>query len=423
NFYNPSNGAFELQPSSRRMPGILPLYAPLYSLFEQVVARDLMIIIQLLLSIIAVALLYEIAHLITKNELTAQLAFWVYLISPFTGIYDHFGLAESLTTSFSIFGVFFYLKSKHLINHKRGQVFYILSSGIFLIWAITLRSAVALLLALVLCDLVFTYLKFNKNLSLLRVPLILIPTFLVLSIWVGRNYVVKNEFTPLGDSVFKSMPHIYTQAEKSLRPLINHWGGQRKKFYPNSMGAFFYDNTQSTSMFPDYIFNNSFTKDSLIQLKSYFLKAHKEMTNENIFRNKAKKVQQQFRKDHPVKYHFIAPIKSLFRLYFISSDYRLPFPSFSEMSLLQKLIKISNILLFNAIAVFALMGLVLSLTKVNPNISLILYPFMYSIILGCILYNTEVRYQAIVFPFLVIPASIAFTKLIEIVSKKANLES
>ncbi len=407
--YDSISDAFTLQPSARRMPGILPIMLPLRTIINQSLAQSCFIIFQFILSILSVFALGQIIYSFTSSNIIAHVSTLLYALSSFVGIYDHIGLTESLSVSSSIFSIYYYLKATNERKHS-----HLLTAGLFLAWSIFLRPATVLFAPLFAVDLFLNTRKHSSISNIFKYQiLVFAPLVIALTFWTARNFMTFQKLIVFEDSVFDSMPHIYTPAEKALRPLLNHWGGQRKKFYPNTMGAYFYGQTDDQSIFPKAIFENSFNLDSLLVLRSLFIEAHRNPHSyaEEVFIEKSESLRNTFKANHPIKYFIEAPIKSLLRFYFIKTENQLPFPALSEMSLIQKAIKVANILLYDFIAVVALFGVIIAIINKNNFRFVLLFPFLYCFVLGCVLYNTEIRYLASAFPFMILSASICLTYL------------
>jgi hypothetical protein len=411
--YNKSDGSFSVKPSARRMPGILPIMLPLRLLLSKTIALDVYIIIQFILSVLATFFIGKIVFIYTSSKIASYITTLLFSVNSFTGVYEHMGITESLSISFSIFSIYIYLKAT---ANKSASNKLIFLAGLLLTWSVFLRPAVVILVPIVMLELFFRLRNQNVK-KILQTQAIFISVLLLTLVgWTSRNFNQFNKLIVFEDSVFDSMPHVYTPAEKALRPLINHWGGQRKKFYPNTMGAFFYDQTKDISMFPESIYNQIFTEDSLREFKTLFKAANISRADSLVqskFIAEAKNLQNSFKESNPFRYHICAPLKSLLRFYFIKTENKLPFPAFSEMNLVQKGMKFMNILLYNLIALLGLITALIERKKWQSKILILTFPFAYCFALACILYNTEIRYLASVFPFLFILAAISLSKLIE----------
>jgi hypothetical protein len=406
-----SDGEFKLLPSTRRMPGLIPIYMPLRLLFSEIVSKNILILLQFVLSVISIFCLGKIIYQFTASNIASTTGMFIYTISSFVSVFDNSGLPESLSVSMSIFSIWLYIKAAKNTHVNLRLLF---AAGILLTWTIFLRPATGILAPILALDL---WRKTNLNHTFFqsfKFQSLLFSTFIIaLSVWTVRNYIVSDKLIVLEDSVFDSMPHIYTPAEKGLRPLINHWGGQRKYFYPNTMGAYFYGQTNDISIFPEAVFENSFTIDSLAALRQLFQEAHSNPNSiaEKSFLIKSEFLRNSYKEMHPIKYYIEAPIKSLFRFYFIKTIPNLPFPPLNEMNLFHKIMKAGNILLYNLIALSAILGLIVYTKKRGEFRILLLFPFLYCFALACVLYNTEVRYLVSAFPFLIVVSSIGFNAL------------
>lgn len=416
-----SDGEFKFLPSTRRMPGLIPIYMPLRLLFPELVSKNILILLQFILSVFSIFILGKIIYHFTTSNIASTVGMFTYTISSFVAVFDNSGLPESLSVSMSIFSIWLYIKAAKNTHIDLRLLF---AAGILLTWTIFLRPATGILAPILALDLWQRTYRNHTFFQSFKFQSILFSTFfLALSVWTARNYVVSEKLIVLEDSVFDSMPHIYTPAEKALRPLINHWGGQRKKFYPNTMGAYFYGQTNDISIFPEAVFENSFTIDSLAALRQLFQEAHSNPNSiaEKSFLIKSEFLRNSYKEMHPIKYYIEAPIKSLFRFYFIKTIPDLPFPPLNEMNLFHKIMKASNILLYNIVTLLALLN-ILNMIYHRRFSAVLIFPFVYCVVLACVLYNTEIRYLVAIFPFLIINSSMMLhSKKLDSLAQKLKL--
>jgi hypothetical protein len=96
-----------------RMPGLLPIYAPLYFLFGGIWGKTLVIVLQFLLSSLSVYFLARTAELIFNNNRIFYISFFLYAFSSFVSIWDHYGYSDSFSTSLLIFSFYLFVSYLH----------------------------------------------------------------------------------------------------------------------------------------------------------------------------------------------------------------------------------------------------------------------------------------------------------------------
>jgi len=409
-----------LQPTARRMPGIAPFYGPLLLLFDQSTARAFMIIIQFLLSCLSVYALALIARMLFNSTLAFLLTLFAYTISTYVSIYDHFGLAESLSTTFIIFSVYCFLRAME--TEQRATKWWLLA-GLFAVWTVFMRPATGMIIPVLGLVWLWHWRKEgSKKLARLIVPMLFfaLPIALSISTWAVRNYVSIGTVTPLEDNIYTSLPHIYPSHLKPTRKLIAAWGAKTKRFQVGSVGEWFFNSTDLDDpnpdfKFPDYIFTSAYSRDSLVALRRQFhlgkdtdqqLSPSERDYYRQMVIEKAVAYRQSFQSEHPMQFYVLSPIRSVANFIFNKTENKLPFPAREQMGLHQLLIKAGYIVYYNLLVVLALVGMVVIWIAPgrHKHKLLLLFPLLYVIVLGGVLFNTERRYLVSVYPFWVLYA-------------------
>jgi hypothetical protein len=211
-----------------------------------------------------------------------------------------------------------------------------------------------------------------KNMSIVNFIktcfLFFLPFIVCESAWVYRNFVVMKKFIPLETSLTESYGELgaYRTSAISVRTLIDSWGGESAEFAVGKEGDWFhyvpYDKA-GEYVFSDYVFNSSFNKDSLLQLKKIFnasidstlSDAEKDSSNK-LASSIALRYAEQYRQDNFSRYYFINPLKRFQRLVFSNATGMLPMPRFDQMNIVQKAVKLFYFFLYLFVTLFGMTG-------------------------------------------------------------------
>ena len=428
--YNNKTHQFFYYPSTRRVPGIAPFYYPLLKLFDRDTAKVGVIVFQFLLSILSVYLLALIALSISQSQKIFLLTFFLYSVSSFVSIFDHYGISESFSISFLIIGTYF---SLYALQTEKKHVYLI--AGFFLCWSTFVRPALGvafafagvLFLVIHLRQKTFSFLSFCLKIVIFATPLII-----SLCAWSARNYTVtKGEFIPLEDDIYKTQMYAYNPRIIAIRGLIGAWGGQIDRWTRNSMGEYFLaanPNPSSIKAFAPRMFNSQCNLDSIKQLRLDYMQSIDTtlpLEQLNIIGNKviekAERYTNTFKKEKPLQYYIVSPIALAGKFYYFTYLDYLPFPSLSEMKLYQKAIKIAYILFFNFLLLSAVLGVITMLLKGSlEGKLLLLFPLFYTFVMIVIFIASEKRYIAPAYPFMVIYAGYFLGIIWENRSKKIS---
>ena len=415
-------GTIKYLPSTRRVPGILPFYYPLYKILGKETARVGIILIQFLFGVASIYMLALISLNVFQSKAAYYLTLGIYSISSFVSIFDHIGLAESFSTSFAIFAIFFLL-----MGLKKQQKYFIILSGLFICWSIFLRPAVGVFFPVMLLFYLwfntknhFTYGNTFKGLIILSMPLAL-----TVSAWTVRNYHVTGQFIPLEDDIFKSMPDLYNPRVKAIRTLIGAWGGEFARWEKNSEGEWFFNkelDSDNHNVYNSRHFTSYYNLDSLIKLREIYWNSENPTLSETEREGyKIRTVEtallytENYIKEKPLHYYVISPIILTVKFLFIKTTNYLPFPALCDMSLYHKIIKIFYILLYNLIMILGIAGIIISIfSKKMDLIIIILFPAFYIIVMSVIFKATEERYLVSLYPFLVLFSCFSINRIFKL---------
>lgn len=392
----------EYVPSAARMPGIVPFYAVFYPLLGHDGTEIAMILVQLLGSILSIWLLGRIAWFLMPSVLLSGLTMLVYAVSSYIGVYDHYGLSESLNITTFIIALYFFVRYLDVRHWK-----YAFWAGVFLGWSIFIRPVVGYFLVLLpviklLWDMrkgIFSWPEAIRSMALFG----LAPA-LFLSAWTWRNYSTFQEIIPLQMNIVEAMPDVYTPHRMACLELVVSMGESTVDFSDYTMGDWFFDDSYAGEFDKSVIPETSvYNRDSIEVLRKQYqlLRFHKINGEEAdrlgaIVTGKAKRYTKSLRNERPFYYYVTAKVKLIGHFILhrkLISPF--PFPAKAEMNLLQFGIKAFNFLLINVITMLGLLGIVLSLLRGNLRFRLFaLLPLSFILVLPVIVGYMEQRYFA-----------------------------
>lgn len=247
-----------------RMPGYGFIYFLLILVFSKTAAYNIILVMQLVLSGIAVYALALTARLAFKNDFIFYITFYIFALNSFTSVSDISLLTESFTTSVLIFSVYYFIAYFNTLKKR-----HLLLSGIFLTWVFFLRPIFAPLFLVFIILLAIFHLKKSKHLAGI-IFLFLLPGAITEGGWVTVNYIQYHKFMPLTKELY--YPEI---ANSYLNPIWNlerYWGIDEWRggwlTSPDSS-----DISKEPVPFPKYIYTSKCNEDSLRALKIFIKKS------------------------------------------------------------------------------------------------------------------------------------------------------
>ncbi|WP_123776019.1 glycosyltransferase family protein [Brumimicrobium aurantiacum] len=406
-----SKGVYEFNGSyTSRMPGITILYLPIRYFFLQHITLQFLSVFMLLF--------YSFSVIYFSKQLCAffnkGIVFFILLVSilGLTDYITYWGFpfyTESLACSCLLIGFAFLLKAEK----KRKNVYYFLS-GAFICWLIFLRPFMIVIWILMALYIVY---KFRNEIrSRLMLSLFLFTSMFIIvdSIWIIRNYSIENKFTPL-----QAYPD-FSNHLLSYREFLKSFGGDAVEWNPNSEGLWFQNQKHlkdggferpSDDIFPERIFNKSFTLDSLKNLRQIYWDANNDslILNERQFKSdlfieKVKDFIDNYKKESPFDFYIGSRLTLLRKFIFQPFTYYLNMRNDSPVQFLIKgLIYIINafviIIGFFSLILFTTNSLIKRKFKAKDGL-LIMVP-LFLIALFPVYYGfVEYRFLVLGFPFL-----------------------
>lgn len=384
-----------------RMPGLLPIYGPLYFLFGEHMGKTLVILLQFITSTISVYLLAQIASNIFKTKKIFYVTFFLYAFSSFVSNWDHFGLSDSFSVSFLIFAIYFLVEFKISRNVK-----YLWLAGIFLAWSVFFRPVHGIILPVLALIYLMNLKKIQQ--SVYYTLVFSLPLVLSILLWAGTNFRKHHKLIILQGPVSECFGAL-TPELLSIRELIIAWGGDYQPWSKGSEAEWFFSKqiiSPEKKVIRDSYLTSVYNYDSLLILRSQFMK----ITSDSISDNSRKTLREQiiqtsgnylaaYKNEHGFRYYFLNKLKTLKQLMLPGRLDDFPTPAFKNMTIFHKLLKGSYYLFFLFISVTGFIGCVQQVVLKNY---FALIPLTMILLIGSVLGYVEQRYLCPAYPFLVI---------------------
>jgi len=396
---------------AHRMPGFVPLYAPLYFLLGYKATCVAIAMMQLVTDAIACFLVGWIAWRLFKRRLAFYIAFFLYLLSSFVSVYTHYGSSEALCTFFIILSVFFFIK--FIESGKRRSV---LACGLFIAWAFFLRPAAGIIF--VLFPLIYLWQLYSKGeftFSKAFLNLLTYGSFFLVfeSIWIIRNYNVLHRFIP----VDISQENFGQPQYRALIQFTSRMGcDQFNKDSQNGLRWFSPDlkedaSIQNANPFNEKNFTGKFNLDSLKVLRQeYWLSSDTSLSKQErkIYGvrvlNKISGYTSSLKQEKPLRFYVINRLIMLRRFVFVKQTYALPF---FKTSLYERAVRGANWALNTFTMSFGILGILLAFWNKNRVSAYLAWiPALYICVHALVLGFIEHRYLVPVFPLITIFAAL-----------------
>lgn len=327
-------------------------------------ALDLVVIMQLILSSISVYILAKLGYKITKSHSIFVLIFVFYSISSFVSEYDRQILSESITVSILIFTI--YLLYIGLELQKTRYYVYI---GIGICIITYLRPVLITFLTSLLILFILVSIK-NRRLDIIsikKITLFTSPLILILTLWGIRNYNLHQKIEPMMrlSGYYNSEKETYLY---DLNQFVKSWSGD----------VVFWDATAEINWFgcgvifkqndniklPSYIFTSTYNYQSLIDLRNK-MRIYDASNGEDSLLKKEicttlKNYTQSFKSENTFLY-YVLPFKIAAKFVINGGGTTNLFnKKFSDLTYLEKLFKLSMIILF---LTFSLLGVFIAFSN------------------------------------------------------------
>lgn len=399
-------GEAEIVPFAGRLPGLLPIYGPLYALLGSGEAKAAMVFLQFLLGCLGVWLVGQIAFYLLKSQKLALGVMCCYLLYYPLHIYEHAGASESLSMAFCLLSFWYFLK--HQDKGSRKNIWW---AGLFFAWAVIIRPIFGVFgVGFIILLLRRKSERGSESEKFSLIPLSLshslfffLPLFLSLTLWTTRNALTLNRFIPLEDAWHLSYPHEpeYGEGGMAMRKLIRTWGGDMLYWTQGSMGNVMMNPQTKLSPkndLPQRIYTPDYQPDSIKSLIAFYHEGKQEKAAEM-----ANRFLHSYRNHKPLEAYLISRLRLYGKFFFRLIRHDLPFPPKDKIKTYQFVIKGFYILYYYIWAVLGAIGALWALWKKEKKLSLwLIFPATMSFVLAMVLGMIEERYLLPLFPFMLI---------------------
>jgi len=397
-----------------RMPGVVPLYTPVAALVGEQNAKVWMVFCQLILSIISIFILAQWAQDIFKGKFIFELILILYTLSSFTSVFDHLMMADSLSISFFIFFLYFLNKGIGLEKWK-----FFLFAGAFLAWSVFLRQ-IMLVVYPIAGLLMLHHFKAELKKMLLFGGLIVAPLVIAIGLWSQHTLGVS------GRRIFLAIPveecySTYTKEYQAAAGLLIDMGYGEPFWTEGSLPQWFFrsDSTAKIPQIPNRHFDDLFSKKDLIELRNEYrafarLSSKQRSEAGDHLRNEIEKTRTEYKHNHKLDYYVLNKLRHA-RIFLMPLKLEnIPGPSFQDMSMFQKSVKLFYLLFFSIIAPLGLLVLTYLLFKLTWSQRIwIMFPLSIFITLTFVLGFVEQRYFAPIYPFCIVGLSVVVSNLLK----------
>lgn len=391
-----------------RMPGLLPVYAPLSFLFGNDWAKAIIVLFQLVVSAISVYFLALLAyHLFQLNKAFYFTAI-TYSLSTFVAIWDNNLLTDSFAVSFTIIGLYLLFRAKY--NQKYFS--YIIAAGTLIAWSVFLRPISILTYVACFCMLfLWEFKKENGGIFIKKTTLFFLPLIISISCWTAYNYSKTNRFIPFTAS-FGECFRFLSPEHLEIRKLIIAMGDDFQPWAAGSGAEWFFQqhkNYREKNPFTANSFTSAYNLDSLIILKENYAQfstiesdSLKKIASARIF-NSVPRFLQSYKQEKALNFYVFNRFKLLKKFLFPTRLDDLPFPKQAEMKIYHKVIKAIGLIALNLVNLLGLIAIVIIIIKKQWHIAVwAILPLTFFIVLGAILGFIEQRYLVPCYPFMLL---------------------
>ncbi len=387
--------------------GRLPHYGLHYGLFRlflnRNLAMDFLVYFQVLLHVLSCFALANIVSEITQHTWTYYITLLGYVFSTYVSYWNQFILTESLSISYLIFFLFFYLK--YFQNNKLIH----LGLGVFfLTFASALKPYFLALFLFVFIHLL--YFK-KKNINILYTFLMILGIVSMFFLPYGiRNYLHVGTFNPLPDLYAGNYKN--DNVEFPMRGFIQSWGGSIVYWDKKSAASYFkpLPNIKSEFVFPDYALCSTYTKSDMQYIQNLAVKYYQgEVQLGDTLSYLYNEYSKQYKNEKPWMYYVGSRILLLKHFLFHSGSYYISQKNHTNTFwLFTVVLKISQSFLYYVVLIFGIYGLVKNVKYHVILSGMISIVGLLVVLFPLVLKATEWRFFVPAYPFLLTGAILFF---------------
>lgn len=413
--------------SAFRMPGLLPVYLPLYAIFPRDVAHQLFIIFQLIADALIAVIIYRLLSLVDKQHYYLAFAGWLlYILSAFVSSYNHI-FGSEVFAALALSG-----SAHYLVEFLRAfSLKKIFLSGILMCWFIFLKPVGVVFIGIIPLFLaIYCYRSSmtNKWLFWIKASLIYVSVFVVVeTCWIIRNHNTFHKFIPLTNafdakSNSLELKKFFMATGLSFQEFS---GSDHLAWFSYEKGdKFFNENFSNSDPFPKWIYTSEFNFDSLKNLRSLYWAISKsnnvqeQKSRGELFKKTISEYTASFKREHPFHSSVTVNLVFLKKLFFIKAAYNIPL---TGKSVLHKVARVSYIFYYYFILLgFLLFTIMFFFSKyIRDQIIIGLLLISWTVIFSLVLVGAiENRYLVPVYPFILTLAVLFYNNLFSAIRKK-----
>ncbi len=354
-----------------RMPGLGVIFLLFRLFFEKNVVLNIILILQWLVSSVAIYTLSITASRIFKKENVFYFVFFIFILTHYIFLWDNFLLSESFCISFFIFAVYFLQRFLGTARKK-----YLFFSGLFFTWCVFTRPVFFIFYGTAAIFLVFYFIKEKRGFKTILINgIAFLLLFAVLdSAWIARNLAVKNKFKYLNDIDWYNALNP-SSPDPALYFFLESWGGDLENERHWFEIDYKIDYRYRDTVIPSHIYTSQFNKDSLILVKQriQYYKAHRGDSIVALINNSLMNYTASVKKEKPFLYYIGSGMIYMKRLIFSGYfTYNTFDDSFQKLPLIKKVFKLTRAILFYLLFFIGLIYSVKLLLSKKKNFLLVL---------------------------------------------------
>jgi hypothetical protein len=382
-----------------RMPGILPVYAPLAWLLGESAAKVVLVFIQWAFASLAIYLFALAMFRFSQSKRVFYAVLFVLASSTFVGIWDHYLYMESLAVS-SLLCASYWLE--RMWSGKSKNAAFLM--GVFLAWAIFLRPVLIMFVPLLAG--IFIVHRTSLQQKIKWMVLVFLPLVIALSAWNVRNYTQFGRVIVMQDEFDRCYAQMKTH-HLHLRDLVIAWGGDFQEWSAGTEFAYFLQKKEApTYRFPDHVYSSVCNVDSLVELRRNYqlslIDSPERMQAVAKVSASAIRFRDAYIQEKPIRFYLINRLELLRKFIAGGRVDNLPLAAKENMSIDQWAMKLFSTALFMGVMLFgAASAILLSFRKKSMLWWLAGIPLSTIVLLGPVLGFIEQRYLVPVYPFLV----------------------
>ena len=387
---------------AHKMPGMLPIFAPLYYVFGLSWGLTLLVILQYITDALCCVLLGKVALKIFKDSRAFYLAFYLYAFSSVVSVTSHNAISELFCTSFLIISIYFALEGR-----KKKNFFF---AGLFAAWSVFFRP-LSILLFVFLPFLMeaegeekslIKRIKFNR----INIAIFLVPFIIAESAWILRNSLTLKRFIPHDICIENAAPigtlHVFE--------FVKAIGGDLQSWNPGSEICWINGETDISQPgsypFPAYVEKGGVSKVDLLGLRNAYKEYQKHFFDpveaarcEEELYTRCQGLIAKFKANAPFSYYVVAPLRVVKTLVFIKRPYGI---TFKNNDLPEKIVRAWHFFCYYFPIVFLIISIFLFRQMNRDAFILLLYVLIHVLLYGFVFRYSENRYLVPIHPLLIL---------------------